>query len=123
MTPQELSVKDKQEVAGEERTRPGRAYIPDMDVYETRDALFLSADMPGVDERSVDVNLTNGVLAIEGHVKVQEYENLSPVYIEYNVGNFVRRLSLPDDIDATHIKARLTNGVLEIELPKSEHAK
>jgi HSP20 family protein len=123
MTPQELSVKSKQEVAGEERTRPGRAYVPDLDIYETADSLFLWADMPGVDDQSVEINLADGVLSIEGRLAVQDYENLTPVYTEYNVGNFVRRLAVSDDIDAERIKARLTNGVLEITLPKSERAK
>jgi HSP20 family protein len=123
MTPQELSVKSKQEVAGEERTRPGRAYVPDLDVYETADSLFLWADMPGVDDQSVEIHLADGVLSIEGRLAVQDYENLTPVYTEYNVGNFVRRMAVSDDIDAAQIKARLTNGVLEITLPKSERAK
>jgi HSP20 family protein len=123
MTPQELSVKNKQEVAGAERTRPGRAYVPDIDVYETPESLYLWADMPGVDDQSVEINLVDGVLSIEGRLAVQEYENLTPVYTEYNVGNFLRRLSLSDDVDAGRIKARLTNGVLELELPKAERAK
>ena len=123
MTPQEMSVHSKQEVTGEERTRPGRAYVPNIDVCETPEGLWLWADMPGVDEHSVEVNLTDGVLAIEGRVSLKEYENLTPVYTEYNVGNFVRRLSVPDEIDAGRIKARITNGVLELELPKREQAK
>jgi HSP20 family molecular chaperone IbpA len=122
MTPQELSVKNKQEVT-EERTRPGRAYVPDIDVYETKDSLWLCADMPGVDEKSVEVKMADGVLSIEGQVSLQDYENLAPVYTEYNVGHFVRRLSVSDDVDAERIKARMANGVLELELPKAERAK
>ena len=87
------------------------------------DSLWLWADMPGVDEQSVKVDLADGVLSIEGHVSLKDYENLTPVYTEYNVGNFVRRLSLSDDIDAERIKARIANGVLEIELPKAERLK
>ena len=123
MTPQELTVKSKQELSGEERTRPGRTYVPDIDVYETAGSLWLWADMPGVDQQSVEVNLADGVLSIEGRVSVSEYENLSPVYTEYNVGNFARRLSLSDDIDPQRITARMRNGVLELELPKAERAK
>lgn len=123
MTAQELSVRSKHEVTGEERTRPGRAYVPDIDIYETKEGLWLWADIPGVDEHAVEVNLADGVLSIEGRVSLQEYENLAPVYTEYNVGNFLRRLSIPDDVDAGRIKARITNGVLELELPKREQAK
>ena len=123
MSPQELSVKEKQELKGAETTRPGRSYVPDIDVCETADSLWLWADMPGVDEHSVDVNLTDGVLSIEGHVALKDYEGLTPAYTEYNIGNFVRRLSLSDDVDAGRITARMVNGVLELQLPKAERAK
>ncbi len=123
MTPQELSVRTKQELKGEERTRPGRTYVPDVDICETADSLWLWADMPGVEEDSIQINLADGVLSIEGHVAVKEYENLSPVYAEYNVGNYARRFTVSSSIDPDRIKARMTNGVLELELPKAERAK
>jgi HSP20 family protein len=123
MTAQELSVREKQEVKREEQTRPGRAYLPDVDIYETRDSIWLWADMPGVDEKQIDVHLADGVLTIEGHVSVEGYGKLAPVYSEYNVGNYLRRFTVASDVDAERIKARVTNGVLEIELPKAERAK
>ncbi|HVO22059.1 MAG TPA: Hsp20/alpha crystallin family protein [Candidatus Margulisiibacteriota bacterium] len=123
MTPQELSVRTKQELKGEEHTRAGRTYVPDVDICETTNGLWLWADMPGVDEQSIQVNLADGVLSIEGHVSLKDYENLSPVYTEYNIGNYARRFTLSSDIDAERIKARMTNGVLELELPKAERAK
>ncbi|HUI27222.1 MAG TPA: Hsp20/alpha crystallin family protein [Candidatus Kryptonia bacterium] len=123
MTAQELSVRNKQEVTREEPTRPGRTYMPDVDIYETGDRLWLWADMPGVDEQSVQVNLVNGVLTLSGQVSLKDYENLAPVYTEYNVGNYVRRFTLSDTIDPNRITARMTNGVLELELPKAERAK
>jgi HSP20 family molecular chaperone IbpA len=123
MTEQEQTVKQKQELAGGEQTRPGRTYVPEVDICETADSLWLWADMPGVDQHSVDVNLADGVLSIEGRVSLQEYENLSPVYTEYNIGNYLRRFTVTADIDAEHIKARMNNGVLELELPKSARAK
>ncbi|MFI5394229.1 MAG: Hsp20/alpha crystallin family protein [Candidatus Binatia bacterium] len=116
-------MKQKQELAGGEQTRPGRTYVPEVDICETADSLWLWADMPGVDQHSVDVNLADGVLSIEGRVSLQEYENLSPVYTEYNIGNYLRRFTVTADIDADHIKARMNNGVLELELPKSARAK
>lgn len=123
MTPQELSVRAKQELKGEEQTRPGRTYVPDVDICETADSLWLWADMPGVEEDSIQVNLADGVLSIEGQVSVKEYENLSPLYAEYNVGNYTRRFTLSGHIDTERIKARMTNGVLALELPKAERAK
>ena len=122
MTDQELAVKNKQEVT-QESTRPGRTYQPEVDIYETRDGLWLWADMPGVDEKSLNVHLADGVLTIEGGVSLEDYKDLSPVYTEYNVGNYQRRFSLSRDIDTDKIEARLENGVLELKLPKGEKAK
>jgi HSP20 family protein len=79
--------------------------------------------MPGVDEQSIEVKLADGILSIEGRVSLAEYENLTPVYTEYNIGNYLRRFTVSSDIDADRIKARMTAGVLEIELPKAERAK
>lgn len=123
MTPQELSVRNKQELKGEEHTRAGRTYLPDVDICETQDSLWLWADMPGADEGSIEVKLADGVLSIEGRVSLKDYEDLAPVYTEYNVGNYLRRFTVSSDIDADRIKARMANGVLEVELPKAEHAK
>ena len=122
MTTQELSVRPKQEVS-EEQTRAGRTFLPDVDIYETKDGLWLEADMPGVDETSVQVNLNDGVLSIEGSVSLEDYQNLSPVYSEYRVGNYRRRFSVSSDIDVERIRARMANGVLHLELPKAERAK
>lgn len=122
MATHELSVKPKQEVA-EEQTRPGRAYQPDVDIYETKDSLWLKADMPGVDEKSVQVNLNDGVLTIEGEVSLDDYQSISPVYSEYRVGNYRRRFTVSSDIDGERIQGKLVNGVLHLELPKAEKAK
>jgi HSP20 family protein len=123
MANQELTTHEKQELKSNEQTRPGRSYVPDVDIYETPNSLWLRADMPGVDEQSIEINVADGVLSIEGRVSLQDYENLTPVYTEYNVGNYLRRFTLSNDIDTEHIKARMTNGVLELELPKAERAK
>jgi HSP20 family molecular chaperone IbpA len=111
------------EVSREEQTRPGRSFVPKVDIVESEHGLRLWADLPGVDEKSVDVSLVDGVLTIDARVAAEEYAELVPIYTEYNVGNFVRRFTLPADIDPAAIKASLVNGVLELELPKAEHAK
>lgn len=123
MANQELATREKQELKTNEQTRPGRTYVPDVDIYETQDSLWLWADMPGVDENSLEVHVADGALSIDGKVALQEYDSLSPIYTEYNVGNYARRFSLSNEIDVEHIKARMINGVLELELPKAERAK
>ena len=123
MTDQELEVQRKQEVTGEENTRPGNHYHPDVDIYETRESLWLWADMPSVDGRQLSVNLADGMLTIEGGAGVDDYKDLEPVYTEYDVGNYLRRFTVSSDIDVDRIQAHVTNGVLEVELPKTERAK
>jgi HSP20 family molecular chaperone IbpA len=118
----EITKRELAPKAAEESTRPGRAYRPNVDICETDEGLWLWADMPGVDENSVDVRLENDVLSIEGRVSASEYENLEPVYTEYNVGNYLQKFSLSSSIDSARIRARMRNGVLELELPKIEQA-
>lgn len=123
MTDQELAVRNKQELTGQEATRPGRHYHPDVDIYETRESVWLWADMPSVDGRQLSVNLADGMLTIEGGVGVDDYKDLEPVYTEYDVGTYTRRFAVSSDIDADRIQAHVSNGVLELELPKTERAK
>ena len=125
MTTQELTPKDKQELQDREQTRPGRTFIPDVDIAEDQHALWLWADMPGVTRDHVDVELHDNVLRIEGRVALESYEGLAPVFIEYNVGNYLRRFTLSNShhFERDQIGARLTNGVLEVKLPKVEAAK
>src|SRR2546423_2905691 len=107
MADKELTVKGKQEVTRDEPTRSGRAYQPDVDIYETPNALWLWADMPGVDEKDISVNLGDGVLTIEGRVALDDYKDLTPAYTEYNVGNYLRRFTISSDVDPDEIKARM----------------
>lgn len=125
MTTHEITSKEKQEAKEQERTRPGRTFVPEVDIREDSDALWLWADMPGVEPGDVEVELHDDVLRLEGRVSLNDYEGLTPAYTEYNVGNFARRFTLADAhrYDAEHVSARLVNGVLEVKLPKAERAK
>lgn len=124
MTEQELTTKEKA-VASGERTRRERYYVPEVDIRETDDALWLYADMPGVSGDAVRVDLDGDVLQVEGIVSPRDYEGLTPMYTEYNVGNWVRRFTLADThrLDPERVSARLANGVLEVRLPKAEREK
>jgi HSP20 family molecular chaperone IbpA len=101
-----------------EQTRPGRTFRPNVDIVETDSGLRLWADMPGVDENSVEIELVDNVLAIRGRVATSDYENLTPLYTEYGVGNYDARFRLSNAIDGERIGAKLRHGVLELELPK-----
>jgi len=127
MVPREMETHNKQEVGnqdeGREQTRPGRYFLPDVDIFESEEGLRVWADMPGVDEKDVEVTLKSGMLTIEGMVTLDMYRNLIPVYTEYNIGNYFRQFVVNDDIDAARIEARIRNGVLEVSLPKAETAR
>lgn len=125
MATQELTPKEKQELAEKEQTRPGRYYVPEVDIFEDENGLWLRADLPGVDQQHVEVELRDDVLTLHGQVNLLDYEGLSPVYTEYNVGHYLRRFTLTDaaNFDADKISARMANGVLEVHLPKAERAK
>ncbi len=112
----------KQPAGVEESTRPGHSYRPNADIGETSEGVWLAVDLPGVDEKSVRVDLEDGVLSIEAQVALDEYETLRPLYSEYNVGNFERRFRISDRIDASRIGARIEHGVLHLHLPKAEAA-
>ena len=120
----EIATKEKQQLAKpQEQTRPGRYYVPDVNIYEFDDSLKLWADMPGVKEKDVNVTLKDGVLTVVGQVAADTYAGLRPMYTEYNVGNYHREFVLNEDIDESKIRATLRNGVLEVELPKKEKAR
>jgi HSP20 family protein len=123
MTEQEIAAKEKQPVQGQEKTRAGRFFLPEVDIEESSDGLRLWADMPGVKQSDVEVTLNGGVLTIVGTVSTEPYQKLSPLYTEYNVGNYFRQFELNEDIDEQGIKASMKDGVLELSLPKSERAK
>ena len=121
---QELAVREKRELAErEERTVPGRFYVPQADVYETEDALTVVMEMPGVDRKDVGVELKEGVLRVEGRIDFSKYGGMEPVYTEYNVGHYGRSFTLSDRVDQERIAAQLEDGVLTLTLPKTAEAR
>ena len=121
---QELAVREKRELAErEERTVPGRFYVPQTDVYETEEALTVVMEMPGVDRKDVGVELKEGVLRVEGRIDFSKYGGMEPVYTEYNVGHYGRSFTLSDRVDQERIAAQLEDGVLTLTLPKTAEAR
>jgi HSP20 family protein len=120
----ELQVQQKREVDKKpESTTPARRYLPVTDIFETQDALTVVLEMPGVDKDAVEVRVENDVLTIDGSVDFSKYQGLSPVYTEYNVGNYARSFQLSNKIDQERISAELQEGVITLTLPKAERAK
>jgi len=122
MTPaQELAVRDKKEmVTKEEKTAPGRHFVPYGDIFETDDALTVVLEMPGVEKQAVDIALENNVLRVDGQIDFSKYEGMEPVYTEYNIGHYARSFTLSNKIDQERISAQLDDGVLVLTLPKAK---
>jgi HSP20 family protein len=96
-------------------------WTPAVDIKETDTAFVITADIPGVDPKDIEVNMENGVLTIRGERKEEkEEEREGYKRIERVRGTFYRRFSLPDTADAEKISAKSKNGVLEITIPKQE---
>lgn len=124
MTSQELAVREKRElVSKEEKTVPGRFYVPYTDVYETDEALTLVMEIPGVDRKDVDVSLEDDVLRVQGSIGFSKYEGMEPVYTEYNVGHYTRSFTLSSKVNQDQISAQLEDGVLTLTLPKAAEAR
>ena len=120
---QELSVQEKKEVAPkEEKTVPARFYVPNADIFETDAALTVVMEMPGVEKKDVSIQLENEVLRIEGRIDFSKYEELEPVYAEYNIGHYARTFALSNKIDQDGISADLADGVLTLTLKKAKEA-
>lgn len=120
---QELAVQEKKELAAkEEKTVPARFYVPNADIYETEEALTVVVEVPGAEKKDVDIKLEDDVLRIEGRIDFSKYENLEPVYSEYNVGHFARAFTLGDQVDQEGISADLKDGVLTLTLRKARRA-
>ena len=121
---QELAVREKREAATrEERTVPGRFYVPPADVWETEDALAVAMEVPGVARDAVAIELKDDVLRVEARVDPAKYGGMEPVYTEYGVGHWARAFALPDAVDRERIEARLEDGVLTLTLPKAAEAR
>jgi HSP20 family protein len=121
---QELQVQQKRELEKkEETTIPARIFMPTTDIYETHDALFVILEMPGVEKKNVDVRVEDSVLHVEGRLDFSKYQNLQPVYTEYNIGHYSRSFRLSSKIDQNNIRAELKDGVLSLTLAKIEEAK
>ena len=121
----EVQDTEKQEVAetGAERTRDRLAFVPRVDIYETDEAIHVLADMPGVDETSVDIMLEKSVLTINGYVELMKPEGHTLAHAEYRVGDYERAFTLSDQIDQDKIEATVKDGVLRLILPKITEAR
>ncbi len=106
-----------------EQTRPGAVYTPAADIFETENAITVLADMPGVKAEDLKIDLHDSVLSLTGRISNTDVAGEVDVLREYRTGTFHQRFTLSEAIDQSKIDAKLTDGVLRLELPKVEKAR
>jgi HSP20 family molecular chaperone IbpA len=105
-----------------ERTRSRRSFVPRSDIYETENEIIVLADVPGANEKTVDITLEKNVLSITAYVEPAVPNEFEVAYAEYEEGDYQRSFRLSDEIDRNKIEAMVSNGVLRLRLPKSQEA-
>jgi HSP20 family molecular chaperone IbpA len=125
MTDKTLEV-EKQEITSTEdteRTRECSCFTPRADIYEVDDQIVIVADVPGADEKSIEVSLEKNILTLNAYVDPIMPEGYALSLAEYEVGDYQRSFRLSDEIDREKIRAIVKDGVLRLYLPKSGAAR
>ena len=101
-----------------------RRWIPPMDLVETNDHFVLKADLPGMSEEDLKIEVEDNVLSISGERKAEHQDEQQGFYrVERSFGHFARTLTLPKGVDAGAVTAAFDRGVLEVRIPKPEQRK
>ena len=101
-----------------------RRWMPAMDLVETEDHFVLRADLPGMGQDDVSIELEDNVLTLSGERKAEHEDKKEGYYrVERSYGQFRRSLTLPEGVNADGIQATFDKGVLEVRIPKPEQRK
>ena len=104
----------------EASTSPSVSWVPRVDIHEEKDRFVVLADVPGVDSKDIDITAENGVLTVRGERRAEKRESENGYErVERVSGVFLRRFTLPEGANTESIKAKQTNGVLEVTIPKT----
>ncbi len=122
-TNKDIQKKEAELEKGVERTKANRVYTPAVDIIEQKEYIILFADMPGVDENSVQVSLEKDLLTIHGNVEPEEHKGHRQLISEYGFGDYERTFTISNEIDRDNIKASMKDGVMRLTLPKVANAK
>jgi HSP20 family protein len=98
---------------------PMREMMPKMDVSETEKEIEITAELPGLEEKDIQLNVADNVLTIRGEKKNEREEKEKDYHlVERSYGSFTRAVQLPDGVNADGIKAVMSKGVLKVTVPK-----
>jgi HSP20 family protein len=101
-----------------ERTRSRRSFVPRADIYTTEKEIIVLADIPGANERTVNITLEKDILSISAYVEPAIPSGFDIAYAEYEEGDYQRSFRLSDKIDRDKIEAVVSGGILHLRLPK-----
>ncbi len=93
-------------------------FTPPIDIFETVEGLVLQADLPGVSSESLELQVQDNKLSLFGKVAIPVPVDARLIHQEYQVGHFLRSFILSDEVDHERISAKLSQGVLEVILPR-----
>jgi HSP20 family protein len=109
---------------GREETLTSTQFAPPVDVYEDEHNVTLKIEVPGIDEKDIDVRIENNVLTVHGERKLEKEEKEENFRrVERQYGSFTRTFTLPSTVDSEKIQAEYDKGILKIVLPKKAEAK
>ncbi len=109
--------------SAEQLLSPGNSYSPDVNIYDNREALIFTIDIPGVHKGDVSVEVDqNNVMSVKAKDSFKEPEG-SSLLKEFDIGDYYRAFSISAEFDKDKISGKLENGVLEIVLPRREEEK
>jgi HSP20 family protein len=102
----------------------GGRWLPEVDITEEKDRILVKADLPGMKQEEISVEVSDGVLTIKGERRRESETKDAKTYrVERSYGSFLRSFTLPAGVDAAKVDAAYKHGVLEITLPKLTEAK
>ena len=109
---------------GREESLTSSSFAPPVDVYEDEHNVTLKIEVPGIDEKDIDVRIENNVLTVHGERKFEKEEKEENFRrVERQYGSFTRTFTLPTTVDAEKVSANYDKGILKIALPKKAEAK
>lgn len=119
----EMQKKEVEKTDVVERTRASKIYNPDVDIIEGKDKIVVIADMPGVNENSIDITLDDNVLTIYGRVDWNIPDKMKLTHAEYGIGDYQRIFTISGEINREKIEANVKDGVLRLTMPKNDAPK
>jgi len=121
---QTMEIHKQEEIPADEmeRTRSRRSFVPRADIFDTEKEITILADVPGANEKTVDITLEKDVLSITAYVEPSIPGGFDIAYAEYEEGDYQRSFRLSDQIDRNKIEAVVSGGVLRLRLPKVQEA-